>query len=530
MSLPRLLRSAVTPVFADDDLVRVVKSLSADLSVSPAAVLVYPGQDQQGDVVEPDGGDWRPFERNGCLVNFEHGPHIGFGEVTLQTIPVPVRRDDGTVADELTPVPVGVTTFFQKAADLRGQTLPRRDTRGNVIGTYTADECLRTAEQVAPLVANGVLNGVSVEFRPSGPKGQAYDEIGHSPLLDRPACHFKEWFGLGWAAACHMPVNDNARYLPYTPRLDEPLALRAEKAFKVCEDPGTLDFIRKSLSPLAQLARHPRRVTVAMNTQHKGLFGGSGKPRKKKGVLGKVGGALLAGAAVAGGVALARSQRGRAFTAAVGQKVRAAGQGVADAVAHHLPTMHANPAGSGSFGQHNPKRPGGALYAGKAFDPDHPETEQPVDDTAEHDALPEGMTHTPAACFQGAQSILDVAQMLEELMSHSERRDVADEVQKEIDELKAMAERVKATGDKLHAELSGTPAPADDADKEPLKTDESGAIESKSFGDWRPARLTAADLGPVVNRKSRAPAEQGLSLAEQKELIAELRRLRQQAR
>lgn len=244
MTLPRRLFSAPS--------LPTLRLNKAYAEPSPEAILVYPGPDLQGDVIEPEGGDWGEFERLGRLVNYEHGPHIGTGEIAYKSIPL----EDGTEAV----VPVGTPTFFTKAADVRGLRLPRYDERGNVVGRYTADECLRYAEQVAPLVYDGTLNGVSVEFRPAGLEGVTHKSRGKSEMLSRDAYHFYRWNGLGYAAACHQPVNNNARYFIE----DGANYARGEKAFKlVFEDAGkTLDLVRKSFRPLAELFRDTRRKVV----------------------------------------------------------------------------------------------------------------------------------------------------------------------------------------------------------------------------------------------------------------------------
>lgn len=242
-SLPRRLFS--TP--ASPILIR--KSFGA--SVAPEGVLIYPGRDLQGDELDPEGGRYELFERNGRTANLEHGPHVGTGEIVMKAIPV---------NGELVNVPVATTTFFKSINDARNVPLPKYDQRGNVVGRYTADECLAYAEQTAPLVLAGDLDGLSVEFRPNGPT--SYKSLGAHPMLpNRDACQFHDYHVLHYAH-CNQPVNNNARLL-----LDDDVLPRAEKAFKlVFESPGTLDLIRKSFRPLAEAFRDSRKVVVPVKT------------------------------------------------------------------------------------------------------------------------------------------------------------------------------------------------------------------------------------------------------------------------
>ena len=235
---------------------------AAGVKVSPEAVLTYPIRDLQGDLVEPSGIDWTEFNTvNGRLVNVEHGPYIGRAEVEYKSLPI---LDANKQPDErlgMIRLPVGVTTFFKSAADANkdADLLRKYDGRGRQVGLYTPDECFAHAEQTYPLVMDGTLSGASLEFRPNGPEGVSYKSLGKSPLLNRPAYHFLTTDAIGFAAACYLPVNPVAGYTAADP---ETLA-RAEKALRLCEKPGTMDLIRKSLRPLTALLQPPSgRVTA----------------------------------------------------------------------------------------------------------------------------------------------------------------------------------------------------------------------------------------------------------------------------
>lgn len=529
LALPDRLYSPPVPLCGDDELGRRVKAtLPADgPRVSPEAVLCYPTYDLQGDYVEPDGGDWTPFEQSGRLVNFEHGPYIGTGSLVMKSLTAAGKEPQD--------VPVGTTHFFSRSAELKGLSLKRYDAAGRHIGHYSADECLRTAEEVYPLVADGTLNGVSIEFRPGGPEGVAFKALGPSPLLDRPACHFWDWKGLGWAAACHLPVNPKAGYVV---KSDTPLAYRAEKAFKLVHEGGIKfdpdGIIRKSLTPLAGLIQTTRvtarSATVNQDvtgTQHKGLFGGSSsklakKYPRKKGRAKLFGAALLGAGALAGGVAAYR----------------------------HLNKPKAIAGGTGSMGTPSDRR--GTFGQRKAFDPNDPNAQmqadpnaQQVDPNADPNAQPEhdGLKPGARVAYQGAQSCLDIADGLQQMMVDVENEDALADLRAEIAGLQQMAARLKATGDKVTARFANGDAPpepvadegdaadakpdadaSDDTDTDPtdappkkkkpgpddLETDDDGAIKSKSFGGWKPARVTvtdrvrASDLGPPVGRRNKS--------------------------
>ena len=261
MSLPRRLYAPVVPAQAGG-LSRVVKANGA-ARVSPEAVLTYPVRDLQGDVVEPGGIDWADFEGlYERLVNLEHGPYVGTADVTYKSLPVIGKDGKPDESLGVIALPVGVTTFFDSARDAGRHTLRKFDAAGNVAGVWGADECARYAEQTYPLVADGTLSGVSLEFQPAGPENVAYKSLGRSPNLPRNAYHFFRTRALGYAAACELPVNPVAGYAPASPDV----LAKAERALKAIERPGTLDLIRKSLSPLASLLNPPSgRVTVGVS-------------------------------------------------------------------------------------------------------------------------------------------------------------------------------------------------------------------------------------------------------------------------
>jgi hypothetical protein len=448
--LPRILHTPVRPLRPGGV---VFKAVDGDDDagfprVSPEAVLTYPQRDLQGDYVEPDGGVWDEFHRLGRVVNFDHGPAVGTGVVSMKSLDVNGRRCD---------VPVGVTTFFQSAADLRGLRPVRRDARGSVVGVWDADTCLEYAAQVAPLVADGTLDGVSLEFRPAGPEGLAFKAIGPSPMLARPAYHIWAWEGVSWAAACHVPVNPDAGYarkaFPYD---DTPLAPRIERAYKlVHERPNTLDLIRKSLTPLARLARTPGRTTAAVRRPHPMATATHPKLLKK--------------------------------------------------AEDYLPP------------------PDDAMAT-----PDAP----PDPPTAEA-APASDMKPTPAALFQLAQTVLDAADMGEQMAAAGEHTGGLKLLARHCEAARTLAAKIKADAEKIAADVGGDAPAADEADAdaepEPVELDEeTGVLKSLAFDGrtWRPRRWTAADLGPPLRKAKPAAPPGGIDPADLEIILADYKRLK----
>lgn len=157
-------------------------------------VLTYPGRDYDGDTINPARGDWRKKFPANPVVNWTHRVPIGRGSV-------PELKSFDAGGEKLL-LPVGTTHFFQSAADTRGLRLFGRDETGREAYQYTPDECLHAAASSARLVYDGIADGVSMEFEPDGPLGEAFWETGQeSTLLRRPEYHWEKWVGLGWAHA-----------------------------------------------------------------------------------------------------------------------------------------------------------------------------------------------------------------------------------------------------------------------------------------------------------------------------------------
>ncbi len=169
--------------------VRVLKSASAPLAapvnatkphvdlgkMCVTAVLTTRTPDRQGDIVDPTGGDFSEHRTN-PVVMFHHGKDhrlpIGKAEDANGNYTVRlVKAHDGDLL-------LGTTYFAQSNA---------------------------FAQDVFKLVAEDVLRGVSIGFDPLTHE-DAVEELGASPILDRPALHFKGWKLLEYS---HTPIGVN---------------------------------------------------------------------------------------------------------------------------------------------------------------------------------------------------------------------------------------------------------------------------------------------------------------------------------
>lgn len=467
-TLPRRLHTtAVLP-----SLLRLTKALPGE---SPPAILVYPGKDLQGDVIDPDGGHWEQFEKNGRLVNFEHAYPVGTGRVEMKSIDI-----DGQWVN----LPVGTTTFFTKASDLRGLKLPRYDGHGNVIGKYSADDCLRYAEQVAPLVLNGTMDGVSVEFRPRGPEGVAYKALGASPYLDRPACHFHEWDGLGWAAACRQPVNNNARYLKAFP---DDLLARAEKAQKALKS-NTLPLIRKSLSPLVAVLESRLKVVPVRTPVLKkaGRYDTDEAPEIDNEV----------------------DMEGMGDDMGGDDTETPIDPTPGDMATEPTPDLNAEP---------------------MADDMAQSEPQPPPSVAAGTDAA-QSMIDAGQMVSDGLDAALSVLQMSDNPAARNKMKALAEEARKEIQSVvKRHAAKLQKAADALAAKLaSGDEQPVDDDAMDgpaDVDTDESGMVIGKAFPAYipQPRRHRKSELRPPVKRAKVAPKatdEEARRVELMKELIS----------
>lgn len=209
-----------------------------------AGVLTWPVRDYDGDLVEPAGCRWA----DPLTVNWEHSVPVGRGEVVLKALP----GDGGS----LVTVPVGTTTFAACDADLAGLDLTRRDRHGRAVGRWAPRECRECADDVAPLVLKGVLDGLSAEFTPL-----EYDAGRRHHVTGRPVMHVRAWELHGWAH-CRDPRNDYARLF-----LDKGFAPRSDtvrKAFGLPARHAVTASVPRSLKAMNDDEMDPTAADPAM--------------------------------------------------------------------------------------------------------------------------------------------------------------------------------------------------------------------------------------------------------------------------
>lgn len=247
---------------ADDTLLVVSSGKVYTKAMAPAgdggpitSILTYPTKDYAGDRVRPDGGDWSKYPSH-PYVNWAHRCPIGRGSVSHSPL---------KYGAETYPVAVGKTEFFQKAADLEGIDLRRRNPKTHRSwdkeAPYTVDEVLRVAAQAERLVREDIATGVSIEFDVDPSKeGTDWWNLADASLLEgRQARHFENWRGLGYAHA-RQPVNPGCQTL-----LSGRSAAAIEKAIVIAQ---TGKIGSEVLSPIILKAfddlRTPRSTSVSV--------------------------------------------------------------------------------------------------------------------------------------------------------------------------------------------------------------------------------------------------------------------------
>ena len=229
---------------------RVYKSAPASGPVP--SILTYPVRDYAGDEIRPGGGDWSIFRKD-PRVNWTHTIPVGRGNVSLKAL---------TLKGETRPVDYGETVFFQKSADLEGinRAVLEKGTY-KPIGMYSVDECLKAAAQVERLVRDDVAQGVSIEFKANGRKGQAFWEMDEwSELEGRPCLHYEDWLGLAYAHAV-QPINPGARTLLTSSPEHLEKAIRVAETGKIGSE--TLSpIVYKAFDPLRAFLKPANRTTV----------------------------------------------------------------------------------------------------------------------------------------------------------------------------------------------------------------------------------------------------------------------------
>lgn len=204
-----VLKSAAAPMAAPVNATKPHVDLG---KMCVTAVLTTRTADRQGDIVDPEGGDFSEHMTN-PVVMFHHGKD--------HRLPIGKAEDPNG----------NYTVRFYKAKD--GDLL---------LGTTYFAQSNRFANDVFGLVAEDILRGVSIGFDPAATE-DAVSELGQSPILDRPALHFKSWKLLEYS---HTPIGVNR----------DALTVAVQKSLDGSRKLHPL--LEKYLTPFAT----PRRVTV----------------------------------------------------------------------------------------------------------------------------------------------------------------------------------------------------------------------------------------------------------------------------
>jgi hypothetical protein len=155
------------------------------------SVLTFPVPDLAGDVVDPAGLDFSPHQLDPCI-DLEHS------RTELKGFPVAwaresLSREGAPYAVEYIELPTG------DAGEV--DALP--------VGTSYFDPACRIGSQTFALVEQGLLPGVSLEFK-SVPG--FFKAIGYSELERRPSYHFGRASVLRWTL-CRQGVNEGAMHV-----------------------------------------------------------------------------------------------------------------------------------------------------------------------------------------------------------------------------------------------------------------------------------------------------------------------------
>lgn len=494
------------------------------------AIGTFPMHDYAGDYVEPGRGDWSaysiPFGQPGSVfgpvVNWTHGCPIGRGKVEVKTL---------TYEDRSTPVDVMTTEFFQTASDVDGIDLRRRNPQTNRSWDkqppYTIDDVLRVAAQAELLVRDEVATGVSIEFdvnterKGSAPYEGDYWDLPQDSLLDgRKARHFYNWRGLGYAHA-RKPVNPGCLTLQEVPQsvteqiqaLGTNVPSSIEKAIRVAQT-GKLpngevacEIILKAFTDLKDY--RSRGMILTTDTPPTSLD--SSQP---------------ATPAVSDG--------------AVSQSLPA----------NATPATSSNPANTvpSTPSPNQASSAAQTTVAVPALSTTNTST-TPVVTKGYYDytySTPSILTETPSrgcrAFYNTAQCLLDIASALETDAGESDDLSVRKFAKREAERLREEAAIFKARAEKLRSKLEGKDE--DDWDDEDLELSieekaincaDDGTLIIKSFPDWKPRRMTIANLSPAEpTPQSSSPEQPTISPEEQVVLDAQykvlVKALRQKAR
>lgn len=450
------------------------------------AVLTTRTADRQGDIVDPTGGDFSEHSTN-PVVMFHHGKD--------HKLPIGKAEDpDGNY-----------TVRLVKAAD--GDLL---------LGTTYFAQSNKFAQDVFGLIAEDVLRGVSIGFDPLS-DGDAVEEIGPSPVLERPALHFKGWKLLEYS---HTPIGVNRDALTVAvqksldgtrklhpalekaltplakprnamvtggaavekgrPDLVSPVPKMKPKPLwsKGSPNPTVAAELKKKLNPAAKIApgTKPKPTTPGLAIEDKGLDAAPAGVTK---------------AMPADPEDDYADDDADAATATAGQ----GDQDDADDAAFPGGYEQDDDPGAGAADQYDPA----------SDDPDDDPNLPEVNQVASDD--PADTPPTVQALLDAGQGMLDLCGMIQESLKRSEHLKGRKFGAKLCADLKQTAGECSNFANKIRAELSGNPAGGpgdtdDNADEdsgepvEPPETDDDGAMITK--GGYVPRRFTYAELAQVA--------------------------------
>lgn len=479
----------------------------------------FPTHDYAGDYVEPGRGDWsayiipygQPGSVFGPVANWTHGCPIGRGKVEVKTL---------THEGKSSPVEVMTTEFFQTAADVDGIDLRRRNPETNRSwdkqAPYTIDDVLRVAAQSEILVRDEVATGVSIEFdvdvtrKGTVPYEGDYWDLAQDSLLEgRKARHFYNWRGLGYAHA-RRPVNPGCLTLQQTP---DAVGASIEKAIRVAQT-GKL--------PNGEVACEIilKAFTDLKDYRSRGMILTTDTPPTTQSTQ--------------------SSQ-----TASPSPSTPPASEGTAQQASQTPVVAATTPVAAVP-----PTPPSTPVVPTQPAQPSQtPVTATPVVTKGYYDtytySTPSILTETPSrgcrAFYNTAQCLLDIANCLETDAGESDDLSVRKFAKKEAARLKEEAAVFKARAEKLRSKLEGKDEDDWDDEDAELSVEEKaitvaddGALVIKAFPDWKPRRMTIANLSPVETPTPASPETPTVSPEEQVVLDAQykvlVKALRQKAR
>lgn len=457
----RVIKDALAPLAAP---VNATKPHVDRGAMAVTAVLTTRTPDRQGDVVDPAGGDFGEHQTN-PVVMFHHGK--------THNLPIGKAEDrDGNY-----------TVRLVNASD--GDLL---------VGTTHFSQSDRFANDVFGLIAEDILRGVSIGFDPADGE-DAFEPIGDSPVLDRPALHFKSWKLLEYS---HTPIGVNR----------DALTVVVQKS---------LDGSRK-LHPMLVKALQPystpRRTTVAVG---KGCD-------------------IVPVNPVTG-----TTRPGRGGKTVKGRRPTKAGTLIPPAAVRKAMPDDYPDDDMDDVATNPDDAPAGG---GAGFDPasDSPDEDPNLPAGASAMGAGDETPPTVQALMDASQGLMDLCGQLEAALKKGEHPGGRKAGAKLVAELRAKAGAVQQQAEKIHSELNGSPAddagdgdPDGDPDADqnadedageateppmPPETDDDGAVVTK--GGYVPRRFTFADDTFVAQAPPRAavPAELKALKAENDKLKA----------